>query len=251
LEPLEKKGLISTVHKVKAFLSIIFKYALSKEYVVSNPAELIGNSLLTRATVHRNAIVNPSEVGELIAKIKAYDGRKIDYYALNLLPYLFVRPGELRAAEWREIDLETATWKIPAEKKKMRSPHMVPLSSQVVGLLTELKELTGGGKHVFANAKGKVPTHKNIGIALGRIGYDSSKMMPHGFRAMASTLLNELNYNPDWIERQLAHSERKGVRAAYNHAEHLPERRKMMQEYSDYLDGLAAKYGKVTLPASL
>jgi len=152
----------------------------------------------------------------------------------------FVRPGELRHAEWSEIDLDKAEWRIPAEKMKMREQHIVPLSRQAVAILRELHPLTGAGKYVFPSVRTSArPMSENtVNAALRRLGYAKDEMTGHGFRSMASTLLNEMGWNSDLIERQLAHAERNAVRAAYNRAEYLPERRKMMQAWADYLDKL-------------
>lgn len=163
--------------------------------------------------------------------------------ALRLAPLVFVRAGELAGAEWSEIDFEKAEWRIPAARMKMRQVHIVPLSSQALAVLRELHEFSGSGRYVFPSWS-KIEPHMHKGtlvVALRRMGYTREQMTFHGFRSMASTLLNEQGYNRDWIERQLAHSERNGVRAAYNYAEYLPERRRMMQEYADYLTELKAK----------
>ncbi len=156
---------------------------------------------------------------------------------------VFVRPGELRNAEWCEFDLTIAEWKIPAEKMKMRQVHIVPLSDQAIVILEEIKPLTGNGRYVFPSIRSnKRPMSENTVLAgLRRLGYSKEDMTGHGFRSMASTLLNEQGWNRDAIERQLAHAERDTVRASYNYAEHLPERKSMMQSWADYLDGL--KYG--------
>jgi integrase len=160
--------------------------------------------------------------------------------ALKLAPLVFVRPGELRAAEWSEIDLEAAEWRIAAHRMKMRRPHLVPLARQAVVILREIEPLTGRGRYVFPSPRSvQRPLSDNaVTAALRRIGYTGEQMSWHGFRAMASTLLNELGFPPDIIELQLAHQERDEVRAAYNRAQRLDERRKMMQAWADYLDGL-------------
>ena len=167
---------------------------------------------------------------------------------MRLAPLVFVRPGELRQAEWLEIDLDNAEWKIPAEKMKMRQVHIVPLSRQTIDVLEEIKPLTGNGRYVFPSIRtNKRPMSENTVLAgLRRLGYSKEEMTGHGFRSMASTLLNEHGWHRDAIERQLAHAERDTVRAAYNYAEHLPERRRMMQEWADYLDGL--KNGAEIIP---
>ena len=162
--------------------------------------------------------------------------------ALQFAPLTFVRPGELRHAEWSEVNFETAEWRIPAEKMKMKTLHIVPLSKQALAVLTALQSLTGEDRYLFPSGRTiKRPMSENgVLAALRRMGFSKEEMTGHGFRSMASTLLNERGYNRDWIERQLAHSERDGVRAAYNYAEYLPERRRMMQEWADYLDDLKA-----------
>jgi integrase len=161
---------------------------------------------------------------------------------------VFVRPGELRAAEWQEFDLDSAEWRIFASRTKMRTTHLVPLSRQAVAILQELYPLTGRGKYLFPSLHtGEWPLSENtINAALRRLGYDKSEMTGHGFRSMASTLLNEQGWHHDAIERQLAHIERNAVRGAYNYAEHLPERRRMLQSWADFLDGLRG--GAAVLP---
>jgi integrase len=172
-----------------------------------------------------------------------YNGFVVVRYALKLAPLLFVRPGELRQAEWSEIDWDDAMWRIPAEKMKkvkIGIPHFVPLARQSLELLRELQTVTGEGKWLFPGqrANNRPMSDMALNVALRIMGYGKDDICAHGFRSMASTLLNEQGFNRDWIERQLAHSERDGVRAAYNYAEYLPERRKMMQSWADYLDGL-------------
>ena len=175
--------------------------------------------------------------------MKAIDGcaaSAIVYCALRLAPLVFVRPGELRNAEWSEFNLAAAEWRIPAHKTKMRSLHIVPLSTQALNILFELQPLTGDGKYLFPSVRtaSRPMSDNTINVALRRIGYAKEEICGHGFRAMASTLLNELGWNRDAIERQLAHGERNKIRAAYNHAEFLPERRQMMQAWADYLEKL-------------
>jgi len=171
---------------------------------------------------------------------------------MRLAPLVFVRPGELRQAEWSEFETDKAEWKIPAEKMKMRQVHIVPLSRQAIEILEEIRPLTGQGRYVFPSIRtNKRPMSENTVLAgLRRLGYGKEEMTGHGFRSrsrsMASTILNEQGWNRDAIERQLAHAERDTVRAAYNYAEHLDERRKMMQSWADYLDGL--KRGAEVIP---
>jgi integrase len=185
-------------------------------------------------------ITDPKKIGDLLRAIDGYEGHFVTKCALKLAPLVFVRPGELRHAEWREIDFDKHEWRIPGEKMKMRAVHIVPLSKQVLAILKELYPLTGGGKYVFPSIRSNArPMSENtVNGALRRLGYSKDEMTGHGFRSMASTLLNEQGWHRDAIERQLAHAERDNVRAAYNYAEHLPERKKMMQAWADYLDGL-------------
>ena len=161
-----------------------------------------------------------------------------------MLPFVFVRSVELRGAEWSEIDLDAAEWTIPAERMKMKRPHVVPLAGQVLALLGNLRALTGEGRYLFPSLYSASRHISDVGLlnALRRMGYAKGVMTIHGFRSMASTLLNEQGYRADVIEAQLAHGEKNAIRAAYNHAEYLPERRRMMQEWADYLEGL--KTGK-------
>ena len=172
--------------------------------------------------------------------IDGYQGSPITRCALTLAPLVFVRPGELRHAEWIEIHTDQATWRIPATKMKMKRDHIVPLSDQAIHILEEIKPLTGNGRYVFPSVltTGRPMSDNTINSALRRLGYSKDEMTGHGFRSMASTVLNENGWTPDAIERQLAHVEGNSVRAAYNYAEHLEERRRMMQWWADYLAGL-------------
>ena len=189
---------------------------------------------------NRAAITDPREVAQLPRALHGYRGHPVVEAALKLAPLVFVRPGEFRAAEWAEIDLGAAEWRIAAHRMKMRQQHLVPLARQAVALLRDIKPLTARGRYVFPSPRSaERPLSDNpITAALRRMGYMGDQMSWHGFRAMASTLLNETGYPPDVIELQLAHQERNEVRAAYNRAQRLEERRKMMQAWADYLDGL-------------
>jgi integrase len=240
LRPIEDKGILETAYKVKSLLSLIFKYGVAIGQVDRNIIADIAGAIPSPNVTHRATILNPKEIGRLLAAIRLYKGQPSVAYALRILPYVFVRPGELRHAEWAEIDLEAAIWRIPAEKMKMKAPHLVPLSRQVVELLRELKVITGDGKYLFpgARVKNKPISDAAVNAALRYLGFSSKEIVGHGFRAMASTLLNEQGFQPDWIERQLAHCERNSVRAAYNHADYLKERIGMMQAWADYLDSL-------------
>jgi integrase len=178
-------------------------------------------------------------IGELLRRIDVYHGNPIIRCALRLAPHVFVRPGELRFAEWSEFYFETCEWRIPSHKMKSRSLHIVPLSNQVLEILAELKQMTGYGQFLFPGRAAKRPISENtLNAALRYMGYAKEQMTCHGFRSMASTRLNEHGWNRDAIERQLAHAERDEVRAAYNYADHLPIRKEMMQWWSNQLDQL-------------
>lgn len=189
---------------------------------------------------HRAAMTDPKQVGQLLRALEEYDGCLTIKYALRILPYVFVRSQELRGARWKEIDLQKALWTIPAERMKMKKVHVVPLARQVKELLEELYGLTGADELVFPSPQSRSRCISDMGLlnALRRLGYDKDQMCIHGFRAMASTLLNEQQYPSDIIEMQLAHCERDNSRRPYNRAQYLKERQKMMQEWADYLDGL-------------
>lgn len=242
LRKIESRGAHDTAHRAKQIVGRILRYAIATGRAERDITAELRGALVPPATKNRAAITEPARVGELLRAIDGYVGQPTTMYALKLAPYVFVRPGELRAAEWREFDLEAAEWRIPASRMKMREPHLVPLSRQAVALLKELRRLTGGGRYLFPSLRTpERPISENtLNAALRRLGYSGEEMTAHGFRAMASTLLNEQGFPPDVIELQLAHKERNKVRAAYNRAERLEERRKMMQAWADYLDALKA-----------
>jgi integrase len=186
------------------------------------------------------AIVEPRKIGALLRAIDSYIGHPPTQAALKLAPLVFLRPGELRKAEWSEIDLDGAEWRIPAARMKMREQHIVPLARQSVAILHELHAVTRRGRYVFPSPRSSDrPMSENaVTAALRRMGYSGEEMTWHGFRSLASTSLNEQGWHPDLIELQLAHAERNEVRSAYNRAQRLAERRKMMQHWADYLDTL-------------
>jgi integrase len=188
------------------------------------------------------AITDPAAFGGLLRAVDGYPGAADVKAALRLLPYVFVRPSELAGARWAEIDLEAGMWIIPAGRMKAGRAHTVPLSAQARAILARQRELSGDGALVFPNRRdpSRPMCRHSILMALRRLGYGKGEMTVHGFRAAASTMLNSLGFNPDWIERQLAHKERNPVRAAYNRADYLPERAGMMQEWADHIDGLRA-----------
>jgi len=217
-----------------------------------DPAADLKGALPQPGEKHHAAVIDPKGVSPLLRAIDGYQGHFVVKCALRLAPMFFVRPGELRNAEWAEIDLNEATWNIPAEKMKMKQPHIVPLCRQAIEILTELKQLTGSSKYVFPSARSFARPMSNNAIlaALRRMGYSKDEMTGHGFRAMARTLLDEvLQVRPDFIEHQLAHAVRDPNGRAYNRTAHLAERRKMMQKWADYLDGLKA--GAKVMPFSL
>ncbi len=243
LRPVEERGAVDMAHRLGQLLNQIGKYARVAGYVRHNEAADIREALKAREErKHRAAITDPHEIGHLLRAIDAYPGDLSIQYALKILPYVFVRSGELRCAEWEEVDFDKAMWIIPACRMKMRTPHIVPLARQVMKLFEELRQWTGDGRLVFPSPFSASQPVTDVGLLNGlrRLGYGRDEMCIHGFRGMASTLLNEQGYRPDVIEAQLAHGERNAVRAAYNHAQYLPERTAMMQEWADYLDELRA-----------
>lgn len=236
----ENRGALDTAHRVLQNCGQVFRYAVATLRGSQDPSSALKGALPPVKQKHHASITDTKDIGGLLRAINDYEGHFITKCALRFLPYCFVRPKELRHAEWAEFDLEGSEWRIPAHKMKMRELHIVPLSNQAVEILKELQPLTGFGKYVFPSARSSQrPMSENtVNAALRRMGFTKDEMTGHGFRSMASTLLNEQGWNKDAIERQLAHSERDNVRAAYNYAEYLPERRKMMQTWADYLDAL-------------
>ena len=246
LRRIEADGHIETARRVAQICGQVTRYARLVGIVQADAASGLSEALTARQTKHFATITEPGEVGALLRAIDAYQGEPATCYALRILPYVFVRSGELRGAAWEELDLDAGQWVIPAERMKMRRPHVVPLARQVVGLFQGMKMFSGRGRLVFPGlaSSSRPITDMCLLNALRRMGYARGEMTVHGFRSLASTLLNELGYPPDWIETQLAHAERNSVRGAYNRAQHLPERRRMMQEWADYLDSLREYTGK-------
>jgi integrase len=242
LKRIEAKGVIDTAHRTREVCGRIFRYAIATGRARHDIAADLVGALAPRTTTHHAAITDPLKVGALLRAIDGYDGQATTGAALKLAPYVFVRPGELRAAEWSELvlDGDEPLWRIPAERMKMREAHIVPLARQSVDILKLLHPITGRQQYVFpAIGGGGRPLSENtLNGAIRRIGYSGDEMTAHGFRTMASTLLNEQGMHPDLIELQLAHAERNTVRAAYNRAQRLAERRAMMQKWADFLDKL-------------
>lgn len=240
LRRIEASGAVDAAHRALQNCGQIFRYAVSTGRAERDPATDLKGALTPVKAISFATITDPKAIGILLRDMDAYSGNPIVRASLRMAPYVFVRPGELRRAEWAEFNLADAEWRIPAEKMKMRVLHIVPLSRQVREILHELRQFTGRSRFLFPSMRANNAPISDMTLLAGlrRMGYDKSAMTIHGFRSMASTLLNEQGYNRDWIERQLAHGERNSVRAAYNYAEYLSERRKMMQEWADYLDSL-------------
>lgn len=240
LRGIEARGKHETTHRVKQRIGQIFRYAIATGRAERDPSSDLRGALAPVVSTSHAAVTDPKDVANLLGAIDAYQGQPVTMAALKLAPLVFARPGNLRAMEWSELDLDAAEWRIPANKMKTREAHVVPLATQVATLLRELHSLTGYGRYVFPSLRtGQRPMSENtVNAALRRLGYDKETMTGHGFRALASTRLNEMGWSPDVIERQLAHAERNKVRAAYNRASYLAERRTMMQAWADYLDSL-------------
>lgn len=249
LRRVESRGALESAHRIRTIAGQVFRYAVATGRAERDPAADLRGALPQPGEKHLAAITDPKEVAPLLRAIDGYQGHFVVKCALRLAPMFFVRPGELRQAEWAEIDLEEAVWNIPASKMKMKQPHIVPLCRRAVEILTELKELTGASRYVFPSGRSFSRPMSNNAIlaALRRMGYDKDTMTGHGFRAMARTILDEvLQVRPDYIEHQLAHAVRDPNGRAYNRTAHLAERRKMMQTWADYLEGL--KSGAVVIP---
>src|SRR5690554_3506869 len=246
LRSIEEQGKHETAHRIRQRIGEIFRFAVAADRAEVDPTATLKGQLKTTPTRHRSAITNPEELGKLLKAIDAYGGHATTRAALKLAPLLFLRPGELRNADWSEIDLDSATWIVPGKRMKGTQKakragqvpdHIAPLSKQAQGILKELKTITGHQSLVFESVKQGRPLSENtINVALKSMGYDGSVMVGHGFRATASTLLHEQNWQPEIIELQLAHKQRNQVAAAYNRSARIEDRRVMMQEWADYLD---------------
>jgi integrase len=237
IEAIAAHGTIETSKRMKQCISQVFRYAAQRVLCEHNPAADLRDILPATEEKH-HACIPIEELPALIEKIEARQ-RDFTYYAMKLLMLTFVRTSELIAARWDEIDWQREEWNIPKERMKMRRPHLVPLSRQALAILKELHAQTGEKEHIFHSPASKSMHISNGTVLMGlrRMGYQN-RMTGHGFRTLASTILNEKGYAPDWIERQLAHADSDPIRAAYNRAEYRLERKKMMQEYADWLDGL-------------
>lgn len=247
LRTVEVRGRYETARRLRSTCGSILRYAIATGRAQRDVTADLQGALISPKVKHYPALVEPAKVGELLRAIDGYEGQPTVGLALKMAPHLFVRPGELRSAEWSEFDVESAVWTIPGEKMKMGRQHKVPLSRQVLALLEELRPISGNSKLLFPSVRSSErPISDNtLNAALRRLGYEKGEMTAHGFRAMASTLLNESRkWHPDAIERQLAHVENNDVRRAYLRGEHWNERVRMMQFWSDYLEGLRDR-GKV------
>lgn len=237
----ETTGRTEAAHRALQFASQVFRFAIANQLAQSDPTRDLRGALTSHKSKHHAAILEPKKAGELLRAIDGYDGHPVTRYALQLAALVFVRPGELRYAEWSEFDFDANVWRIPAGKMKARAEHVVPLSRQALDLLDELRALTGDGQYVFPSIRTHLrPMSENtVNAALRRLGYSNDEMTGHGFRAMASTLLNESGkWSSDAIERALAHKDKDAVRAAYHRGTHWQERVDMAQWWADYLDTL-------------
>jgi len=242
LRKIERRGRYETARRLRALASRVFQLAITTERAERNPCADLAGVLAAPKVVHRAALVDPGSVGALLRAIDDFDGQPSTRAALQLAPLVFVRPGELRHAEWTELDMAGAVWNIPAEKMKMDRPHRVPLARQSLAILRDLHQISGNSRYLFPQVRSwhRPISDGTLNAALRRLGYDKTQATAHGFRSTASTLLNESGlFSVDAIERQLAHEEGDDVRKAYMHrAEFWPERVRMMQWWADYLDEL-------------
>lgn len=238
---IERRGNLESARRTLQLASMVFRYAIATARLRSDPTRDLRGALTAPRVVHYGAITETKRVGELLRAIDGYEGHGLTKLAMQLAPHVFVRPGELRHAEWKDIDVDGGLWTIPAAKTKMRKDHRVPLSRQAVALFREIRSITGPVGYVFPSIRTRQrPMSENtINAGLRRLGYSSDEMTAHGFRAMASTLLNESGkWHPDAIERALAHGDSDKVRAAYHRGAHWQERVEMAQWWSDHLDQL-------------
>jgi integrase len=252
LRGFEKQGKHETANRLLQLASRIFRYAVATARLTSDPTRDLRGAITTPKVKHLGAIIDAEGAGKLLRAIDGYEGGGVTRLAMQIAPHVFVRPGELRHAEWGEIDLEGALWIIPAEKMKMRMAHHVPLSRQVVALLREVQAISGPNGFVFPSVRTRTrPMSENtVNAALRRMGYTGDEMTAHGFRSTASTLLNESRkWSPDAIERALAHTDSNKIRGTYHRGAHWDERVEMAQWWSDYLDQLRKGGEVVAFPA--
>ncbi len=237
----EGRGAIESAHRIMQNCGQVMRYAIATGRAKRNPVADLRGALASPPDNSFAAVTDPDELAPLLRAMHGYSGTMVVRCALQMAPMVFLRPGELRQAEWSEFDMEAKTWTIPAARMKMRRPHLVPLSSQALAVLEEIRPLTGRGRYVFPSARSRDrPMSENaVTAALRRMGYETGTVTGHGFRATARTILDEvLGFRPDIIEHQLAHEVRDPNGRSYNRTSHLPERKKMMQEWANYLDKL-------------
>jgi integrase len=241
---IEAKGHYETARRLRGLCGRVFRYAVATARAERDVCSDLRGALITPKVKHLAAITKPAEVGELMCAIDRFDGYRVTHVALRLAPHLFVRPGELRQAEWADFDFDEKVWTIPADKMKMRRPHSVPLSHQALSIIEEIKPVSGKHRYLFpCQGKRDRPMCENtLNLALQRLGYSGNRMTTHGFRSMASTLLNESGrWASDAIERQLAHVDANSVRRIYARGDYWDERVRMMQAWSDELDRLRSE----------
>lgn len=240
LKKIEDRGRHETASRARRLCSQVFRLAIATGRLEHDPTQHLRGALVAAKPQNRASITDPRKLGGLLRSIDIFEGQATTMYALRMLPYVFVRPFEIRHAEWREIDFDNAIWRIAANKMKMRREHIVPLANQVVDLLKGLQPLTSYSRYVFPSliAPDRPLSENTLNSALRRLGYEKDEICTHGFRHTASTMLNEQGFNRDWIERQLAHVDGDSVRGAYNAALYLEGRRTMMQWWADRLDEL-------------
>jgi len=238
LRKIEVRGAFYQAHRIRETCSLVFRYAIATGRAERDTAADLSGALIAHVATPRAAITDPGEVGGLLRAIEGYTGNFVTKCGLQLLALTFLRPGEVRLGEWSEIDMDEKLWRIPAKRMKMRLDHLVPLSTQVCTILVELREITGRGRLMFPGLRSaaRAISDATFIAALRRMGFEKDEMCAHGFRSMASTILNEQGYPADAIEKQLAHNPRNKIRGIYNRAEYLPERRRIMQEWANYLN---------------
>jgi integrase len=253
LRKVESRGSIETAHRLRSLCGRVFRYAIATGRAERDVAADLLGALTPSKDGHFAAITEPKAFGKLLYEIDSYSlSGVLVHSAMKLIPYFFVRVNELLRAEWTEFNFDEAEWRIPADRMKMRRMHIVPIARQPMAILRELREFSSNEQYLFPCKWKTSPTlhSKSITFVLRRIGYTHKEMTTHGFRAAAATILNEQGYNRDWIERQLAHADRNSIRAAYNYAEYLPERRKMMQKWADFITKLKKQAEQEALSTS-
>jgi integrase len=241
MRQMETRGVFDQTRRVLQYCGAVLRYATATGRAARDvTVDLRGSLAAKPSTKHHASITDPQKIGLLLRQIDSYQGTPTTHAALRLAPLVFLRPGELRKGEWREIDFERKEWRVHLDRMKMKETHIVPLSRQALVILQELRVITGNQQFIFPSSfKTDQPLSENaLNYGLRKLGYSGNEMTSHGFRSLASTLLNEQGWSRDAIERQLSHAPRDAVRAAYNYAEYLPERRKMMQAWADFLDSL-------------